>query len=221
MIKLILAVAVIMTGGEKLYTKIFDSKINLNDSFINELRIGVEGIEVKTSEEKMNCFKMNDIYVIYQISRKRDYGRPLLTILSQSNDPLSLLRAGYIIYYLKKELMKKDGFAHYISTVINGENYRVLTIDVQVDSIINMTYQELNELEKEKYVSKLQVMLNNLFKKIPPEKVALDSRIYLFDNKHPMVDPSIAEDECKSIFNSTKNHIIKSYGKDFMKKIVK
>ncbi|MFW9922240.1 MAG: hypothetical protein ACFFDW_03015, partial [Candidatus Thorarchaeota archaeon] len=159
------------------------------------------------------------IHIIYRLPSKESYGGVMIVLVSQYINSSILIKSGHIIDLIRKELIKENDFS---VSILQMENYskEIELIERKIDQIVNLDDDELEALNIEEHVFRLENLLNGLSKRIPMKTLQIDPRIFLTEKKLIKVDPSITAQESAVIIDKLRTTISRLFGSKVFDEVI-
>ncbi|NHJ85393.1 MAG: hypothetical protein FK734_08010, partial [Asgard group archaeon] len=117
---MISGIYVINSAGLKLYSKTYDSKIVVDDVLLMSFLTAIQIYAESTIDETIQSIESEGLHIIYRLPDKQKQDGVMIVIVAQFINSIILLKAGYIIDLLRKELIESNDFN---STILNIDRY--------------------------------------------------------------------------------------------------
>jgi len=208
---MISGIYVINSAGLKLYSKTYDSKIVVDDVLLMSFLTAIQIYAESAIDETIQSIESEGLHIIYRLPDKQTHEGVMIVIVAQYINSTILLKAGHIIDLLRKELIDCNDFN---STILNIDRYtqEIQMVESKIDNIINLSEAEMEMLNLEEHVIRLEKILNNLSKRIPIKSLQIDPHIYVTDKKMLKVDPSITSDLSNALIEKLRASITRLFG---------
>ncbi|MBN1330363.1 MAG: hypothetical protein JXA54_12890 [Candidatus Heimdallarchaeota archaeon] len=208
---MISGIYVINSAGLKLYSRTYDSKIVIDDVLLMSFLTAIQIYAESAIDESIQSIESEGLHIIYRLPDKQTRGGVMIVIVAQFINSTILLKAGHIIDLLRKELIDCNDFE---STILNIDKYtkEIQSVEVKIDRIINLSEAELEMLNLDEHVIRLEKILNNLSKRIPLKSLQIDPHIYVTDKKTLKVDPSITLELSNILVDKLRASISRLFG---------
>jgi len=208
---MISAIFVVNSAGLKLYSKVYDSKIVVDDLLLVSILSAIQMYAEKAIDENIRSIEFDKMHIIYRIPENSDQGGIMIVIIADAMNTTIMLQANHIINLIRKRLPDSIDILNFVQ--IDNKNTEILIdLEKEINMLINLSSDDLEQIQKDTHIQFLEKLLNKIAKRVPQKTLMIDSRIMINSQKILCVDPSISKEDCDKIQNKLRQGISRLYG---------
>jgi len=208
---MISAIFVVNSAGLKLYSKVYDSNIVVDDLLLVSILSAIQMYAEKAIDENIRSIEFDRMHIIYRIPEKLDQGGIMIVIIAEEMNTTIMLQANHIINLIRKRLPDSIDILNFVQ--VDNRNAEILIdLENEINMLINLSSDDLEQIQKDTHIQFLEKLLNKIAKRVPKKTLMIDSRIMINSQKSFCVDPSISKEDCEKIQNKLRQGISRLYG---------